>query len=68
MLNVNEVEIVIVVSSEYDVDFDNINQLYVVNDNVLIEGKNVELERENITMENDSDNVANEPYTSPCYN
>ena len=44
------------------------NQLYVVNDNVLIEEENVELERENITIENDSDNVTNEPYTSPRYN
>ena len=68
MLNFNEVEPTIVVSSEDDVDFDNMNQLHVVNDNVLIEEENIELERENITIENDSDNVGNEPYTSPCYN
>ena len=36
--------------------------------NVLNKEENVELERENITIENDSDNVANEPYTSPHYN
>ena len=39
MLNVNEVEHVIVVSSEDDVEFNNMNQLHVVNDNVLIKRK-----------------------------
>ena len=68
MLNVNETKLVIVVSSEDDVDFDNMNQFHVVNGNVLIEEENVELEMENITIENDSDNFGNEPYTSLGYN
>ena len=68
MLNFNEVELVTIVSSEDDGDFDNMNQLHVVNDNVLIEEENVELERENIIIENDTNNFFNEPYMSLCYN
>ena len=36
VLNVNEVEPIIVVSSENDVEFDNMNQVNVANNNVLI--------------------------------
>ena len=68
MLNVNEVEPITIVSSEDDVEFDNMNQLHDVNDNVLTKEESVELEREDIIIENDSDNVANEPYMSPHYN
>ena len=36
MLNKNEIELIVVVSSEDDVEFDNMNQVNVFNDNAFI--------------------------------